>query len=265
MDGYKFDLAKEKHRVWVEAERKYGMMFSRDFRSRIEEDARDEQADDAEKVVLLKEEISRFMEVVSLFQPVKAATDEMPSAPIRGRYPKSFERRLYLLSFIVKAKGGLEARAGWPRITAAWNAANPSDVITPPTLKRQYHVAKKDVSVMRSLQINQWLDIMRQGEEVVESVRKDHPEWEGKTWLEVLDKLLWDNNPKWAGVSAAKFVAIMDGVKVILSRPKLGDTLFKEFVELEDSKLEIMRNLIPGFDDMTVMEILYGGANRGGK
>ncbi len=142
----------ETERIWTEAEHKYRVVFGRAFRAHIEMDVWVNGADTGENEEYLKRKIDRYMKAIRLFR--LSAKAKLPSEiDYRGPYQKCFERRLYMLSFIVKAKGGLEARADWPRIADAWNAANPSDVIGPITLKREYYAAKNDKHVMHSFEI----------------------------------------------------------------------------------------------------------------
>jgi len=206
MSDYKFDRLRETRRTWDKAEAEYGMMFSRDFKARIEEEACwDSEESDEANMGYLKSKIDWFMEMFSFLSPTMAAKAETPSAPIRGHYRKSFERRLYLLHFVVKAKGTIEDRADWPRIAETWNATNPSDIITPLTLKREYHIAKNDKKVIFNFHIERCHEIVRQLQQDIEVERKNRPEWEGKTWLEIADEARVEyrgtlsNHPEWDG------------------------------------------------------------------
>ena len=62
-----------------------------------------------------------------------------PKATQTKIYPKTFERRLHLLGFVLKRKGDGRARKGfWKTLAAEWNHEHPHDQRTPEDLKTRY-------------------------------------------------------------------------------------------------------------------------------
>lgn len=164
MDGNKLS------KFWASAEAKHGMPFHRDLRSRLVAETWDTEAEDEENMEFLAEAVAKFMEKSRYIQPPKTATTELSEVSVkkRGRYRKSFDRRYYLFDFVTKAKGDIYARANWRRIADAWNKVNPSDTITPGTLKREYNVACNDDDVTRNwLGINYGPQLKAFGEQLV--------------------------------------------------------------------------------------------------
>jgi hypothetical protein len=173
MDGKKLS------KFWTGAEAEYKMQFHRDLRAMLEAD-QDREVDDEENMAYLKESVAALMEKLKYLQPPKTAAIEPSEVSVkkRGRYRKSFDRRYYLLDFVTKAKGGIHTRANWRRIADAWNKVNPSDTITPGTLKREYNVAHNDDDVTSNwIGINCGPQLKALGKEIVKQMEGVTQAW----------------------------------------------------------------------------------------
>jgi len=142
---------------WSRMEKQYGVPFSKPFRSKFDNDDEyelfkhydeDEGRDEMyfESVEL---EVEDFVDTVNLFAGHEINSSSIESTPcVKGkrgkRYNKCFDRRSYLVRFVIGEKGGVNQRAKWKQIASNWNKANPSDQQTPLVLKAEYYRAVKE-------------------------------------------------------------------------------------------------------------------------
>ncbi len=96
----------------------------------------DEPDTNRESVTLYGQVMEKYVEaVLSLGHPVRSK----PKATQTKIYPKTFERRLHLIDFVMKRKGEGRARKGfWKALAPEWNHEHPHDQRTPEDLRARY-------------------------------------------------------------------------------------------------------------------------------
>ncbi|PHS29511.1 MAG: hypothetical protein COA82_12585 [Alkaliphilus sp.] len=91
--------------------------------------------------------ISRFQLAVDLLARKPTTSQQSLSKRTNKKYGRPFEKRAYLLSFIVKKKEKLSDRINWFEMAEMWNEKHPHDTYTKETLKQNYKRALGDEDV----------------------------------------------------------------------------------------------------------------------
>ena len=66
---------------------------------------------------------------------------QKPKVEGRGRYQRSFEKRLYLVRFVLATRSYSHKRIDWEQVCTQWNKAHPNDLYTKEVLKVNYYRA----------------------------------------------------------------------------------------------------------------------------
>ena len=149
------NFEKRKEALWAKWGRNLGMSLSEDFRTMFEDGLgfKDEEVDLKDLNGLLSD----------FFDRVKALdylpSRKKPKHPAQKRYQRSFNKRLYLVDFIIgqqltirnlrRKSFALHRRINWKQACKAWNEAHPHDPVTPEVLKATYYRAIVEEDIQR--------------------------------------------------------------------------------------------------------------------
>jgi len=165
------DIRKEIKAIQAKAERQYGSLLAKKFWDIIEEDVGD-SADDLdgdpegqkEYIKCYRNVAGRYVMALQTAQSsikVKPSTDgnREPPQP-KKRYRKCFERRFYLVNFVIDRPYKRGTRIDWKRMITEWNKSHPSDPMPLSSLRVEYQRAIKEDALMLQVHIirdNQFL------------------------------------------------------------------------------------------------------------
>lgn len=164
------DITKEIKAIRSEAEKELGFPLVEKFWDIIEDDVGDSATDydgdpegQEEYIESYRNVTKRYVMAVSALPSIKAkpSTDENgePTQP-KKRYRKCFERRFYLVNFVIDRPYQRGTRIDWKRMVTEWNKSHPSDPMSLSALRVEYQRAIKEDNLMLQVHIirgNQFL------------------------------------------------------------------------------------------------------------
>ena len=158
----KKDFEKSKTALWKKWERDKGIRIPDDFRKKCEEAVG--LVDEDVTLTDLNDYIEDRLEDVELLQIVKYFSNrKRPKVAATKHYQRCFEKRRYLVEFIMKrflaiTKRGhksildiyvqrLHKRIDWKQMCVEWNEKHPHDCMSPEVLKVRYYraIAEEDI------------------------------------------------------------------------------------------------------------------------
>jgi hypothetical protein len=161
MNSYRC-AAMDRQKFWTKLERKYGVVFSPEFRAATEtrSDGRDEY------LQCLEAEVEAFLELLDAFQylpkPIPEPIPE-PSRKRTKRYLAPFQQRLHLVDFVLsrhitvvemwtRRLSPRRRRINWREMYRAWNMEHPAREAksSPESLKAAYYSAIKEQAVQEA-------------------------------------------------------------------------------------------------------------------
>ncbi|MFC1955023.1 hypothetical protein ACFLWZ_00535 [Chloroflexota bacterium] len=153
----KKDLAKRKAAIWAKWERKWqrklSVYITDDFREQCESDIfpmdDDVMLEDLEGYL---EDLSPKLE--SFLEGIEAvnyfSNRKKPEVTATKHYQRCFEKRLYLVRFVLAAKSLTPGkRIDWEQICSYWNEMHPNDPFTKGVLKVRYYRALAEEDIER--------------------------------------------------------------------------------------------------------------------
>lgn len=158
------DIRKEIKVIQAKAEREFGSLLAKKFWDIIEDDVGDSAKDfdgdpegQEEYIESYRNVAGRYVMALQTAQPpieVKHSTDGNgePTQP-KQRYRKCFERRFYLVNFVIDRPYKRGTRIDWNRMVTEWNKSNPSDPMPLSTLRVEYQRAIKEDPLMLQVYI----------------------------------------------------------------------------------------------------------------
>jgi len=171
------DFEKSKATLWAKWERDKGILIPDDFRKRCEEAIGlvDEDVTLADLNDYVEDRFNdlEFLRAANYFSNRKKSKGSTP----KKRYQRCFEKRLYLVEFIMKrlsaiTKRGhksildvyiqrLHKRIGWKQMCLEWNEKHPNDCMSPEVLKVRYYRAIAEEDVKREYLTRRFPTIMK--------------------------------------------------------------------------------------------------------
>ena len=152
------DSEKRQAAMWASCEKKLGGTLPQDFRTYLEAEAGEGAADEDIALDDLNGLMKEFMHKVELanLQKYFSSRKKSKDSASRKRYQRCFEKRLYIVSFIIGHRNPIifewpEAfaleRFDWKQVCAKWNEAHPYDRMSPELLKVRYYraIAEEDI------------------------------------------------------------------------------------------------------------------------
>jgi len=147
------EFEKNRASIWAKYEREYGNLIAQEIRDQVEEDIIRVSTDDEETLedldVYLSDNIP-IWENILLKGGASPATD---STKPTNRYRKCFERRFYLVNFVIDRPYKRGTRIDWKRMVTEWNKSHPSDPMSLSALRVEYQRAIKEDSLMLQVRI----------------------------------------------------------------------------------------------------------------
>lgn len=142
------ELEKRKQAIWRECEQRWHSQFSEKTRAEVEKDKLGGvyEEEDLDSLKSYLEDASPILKDV-IANSHNRQPDNDNALP-RKRYPRSFEKRLHLVTFVADRKQS--GRIDWQHLAAEWNKEHPYDPMTPAVLKVEYHRAKGQDKVMQA-------------------------------------------------------------------------------------------------------------------
>ena len=165
------DITKEIKIIRTEAEKELGSPLVEEFWDIVEDDVGNAATDydgdpegQEEYIESYRNVTERYvMALISTLPSIKAkpSTDGNgePTQP-KKRYRKCFERRFYLVNFVIDRPYKRGTRIDWKRMVTEWNKSHPSDPMPLSTLRVEYQRAIKEDTLMLQVHIirgNQFL------------------------------------------------------------------------------------------------------------
>jgi hypothetical protein len=154
MDVKEFE--KRRNSIWAKYERELGCPIVQSVRDRTEAD-----------IVRLSSSISETLadlegflrDNILIWKALVGKGDAQNSGDSVGvkpqrKYRKSFERRFYLVNFVMDHPFRKGSRIDWERMATAWNTAHLSDQMRPDSLRVEYYRAIKEDVLMLQVHIS---------------------------------------------------------------------------------------------------------------
>lgn len=137
------EFKKGKKAIWSKYEKKEGLRLTQEIKDAIENLAGC-SPDEETYLQDLESSISDHIRIIS-----KTMQDGQLNSTAKGepkrRYQKCFERRFYLVDFVVTWGQNMGThRIDWKRTVTEWNKAHPSDTMSLPVLKAEYYRALRE-------------------------------------------------------------------------------------------------------------------------
>lgn len=146
------DLEKKKDAVWKQWESKLGKRILPNVRARFEADLEtdiDEEVYVADLDDLMKENLEKFK---LLFDEREYFSHrKKPNVTSTKRYQRCFERRVYLVKFIMGRNLATHnsKRINWKQLCIDWNEAHPNDTFHPKVIKVRYYRALAEPEIRK--------------------------------------------------------------------------------------------------------------------
>ncbi|MFC1905180.1 hypothetical protein ACFLXL_00030 [Chloroflexota bacterium] len=152
------DFEKEKKAIWHEFEKQHGLRVPQKGKDYLEREmvgdsernfAGDPEGEN-EYLRTLRNVAESYITVIKLFFEEKPSYDNSGklSKP-KKTYRKCFERRFYLVDFIVDKGWNIKTgRINWKGTVNEWNKAHPSDIMSLPVLKAEYYRAMQEAPLI---------------------------------------------------------------------------------------------------------------------
>jgi hypothetical protein len=148
------EFEKRRKSIWAKHERDYGSLIAQKVRDRIEEELR-VSSDEERTLEDLDGYLGSFIPIWKiLLKDGQSAAGDSAKAKPQKRYRKCFERRFYLVNFVLDKHYKRGTRIDWKCMVAEWNKAHPSDTMALPTLRVEYQRAIKEGALMFQVFIN---------------------------------------------------------------------------------------------------------------
>lgn len=152
------DVRKEIKAIRTEAEKELGYPLVEKFWDIVEDNVGNAATDydgdpegQEEYIESYRNVTGRYVMALSALPSIKAkpSTDGNgePTQP-KKRYRKCFERRFYLVNFVIDRPYKRGTRIDWKRMVTEWNKSHPSDPMHLSTLRVEYQRAIKEDSLM---------------------------------------------------------------------------------------------------------------------
>jgi len=157
------DITKEIKTIRTEAEKELGFPLVEKFWDIVEDDVGNAATDydgdpegQEEYIESYRNVTGRYVMALSALPSIKAkpSTDGNgePTQP-KKRYRKCFERRFYLVNFVIDRPYKRGTRIDWKRMVTEWNKSHPSDPMPLSTLRVEYQRAIKEDALMLQVYI----------------------------------------------------------------------------------------------------------------
>ena len=160
----KKDFEKRKAALWTKWEKAKGIRFPEEVREKWEEAVGLMDGEDEIALIDLNNHIEDRLHDMEFLETAKYFSNrKKPEVAVTKRYQRCFEKRLYLVEFIMKrllaiTKRGhksildiylqrLQKRIDWKQMCVEWNEKHPNDCMSPEVLKVRYYraIAKEDI------------------------------------------------------------------------------------------------------------------------
>lgn len=158
------DIRKEIRAIQTGAEKELGFPLAKVVWQRIEEQIGNSLEDfegdpeGEEQFIKSYESVTRnhidvLQIALSQGKARTTASKNNESAQTKKTYRKCFERRFYLVNYVLDSSYKRGSRIDWKCTAVEWNKAHPSDQMTAGTLRVEYKRAKKEVALMSQVHI----------------------------------------------------------------------------------------------------------------
>lgn len=175
------DFEKRRNSTWAKYEKEYGGLIAQVIRDHIEGQIIRISRDDPETLDDLDGYLGDNIPIWKALLPkggTSPAKDSAKAQP-QNRYRKCFERRFYLVNFVMDRPYKRGTLIDWKRMVTEWNGAHPSNPMNLATLKVEYQRAKKEDTLMLQVYIsrdNQLLNSLWQPlERQLRDMAHNHP------------------------------------------------------------------------------------------
>lgn len=149
------DFEKRKAAIWAKYEREYGSLIAQEIRDRIDGEIIRLSRNDPETLDDLDGYLSSNIPIwktILLKGETSAARDSAKAKPTK-RYRKCFERRFYLVNFVMDRPYKRGTRIDWKPMVTEWNKSNHSDQMSLSSLRVAYQRAIIEDPLMLQVRI----------------------------------------------------------------------------------------------------------------